>query len=389
MTRNVVIESIGQTEFGESKYGIRKLGANAVHSALSNSQFESEDIEAAYVGNLGGPADRQRSIVGQYCLREVGITGIPIVNIENACSSSANAFRQAYRSVAGGFEDVVLVLGVEKMTGTSTEEATAGLSAATDVEREADRGFTFVSLYAMWANAYQAKYKCKNLREALTKISVKNHSNALSNPYAHFQKKVTEEEVLKSPLIAAPLRLYDVCPISDGASAAILVSEDFVSSYSTKITVEASVHRTGQYDTNKNIIDVATESEAVKKAINHAGTSIKDIDVFEVHDATTFGELLHYEELGLCAKGEGPNLTLSGETEIEGKYPVNPSGGLKARGHPVGATGVAQINEIVLQLQGTANGRQVVGANIGLAQNSGGGLNGVSANTTVHILKAH
>lgn len=389
--RDVAIAGVGQTEFGTLPKGIRELGSDAARKAIVDAELSKGDVDAAYVGNLGGPADRQRSIVGQYCLREIGLTGLSVTNLENACSSSACAFRQAYRAVAGGFEDVALVLGVEKMTGVSTEEATGGLGGAADVERENDRGFTFLGKYAMAANAYQATHDLSPdmLRETLTSISVKNHRNALANPYAHFSKEISPKDVVDSPMIASPLRLYDTCPTSDGAAAAVIAADDVLpESPDPRIVVEASVHRTGDYESTSGLADPSDEAATVDLAYERTGLSPHDVDVFEVHDAATIGELIRSEAVGLCEPGKGAEYVLEGHTEIDGKTPVNPSGGLKARGHPVGATGIAQINELVWQLSGNAEGRQVPDAETGLALNTGGALNGKTANHTVHVLRA-
>lgn len=385
--RDVVVAGVGQTSFGEDDRGLRELGAAATLSALDDSPLERDDLDAAFVGNLGGPADRQRSIVGQYCLREAGISGISVTNFENACSSSAAAFHHAYRAVAGGFEDVALVLGVEKMTGVSTEAATEGLNGATDVEREADRGFTFPSMYGMIANAYAAEHDAESLREALTRISVKNHRNGTANPKAHYQREIDATTVEESPRVADPLRLYDMSPISDGAAAAVIATPEAVpDGASGTVSVDASVHRTGHYDRSSSILDATDETATVQRAYADAGVESGDVDLFEVHDASTVAELLHCEGLGLCEPGRAPEFVLEGHTERDGDRPVNPSGGLKARGHPVGATGVAQINELVWQLRSEAGDRQVPDAAVGLALNTGGGLNGMTANYTVHVL---
>lgn len=390
--RDVVIAGVGQTEFGSSELGVRELGATAVRTALADSteraDVGADNVDAAFVGNVGGPADRQRAIVGQVCFRDVGITGIPISNIENACSSSSCALRHAYREIAAGLVDVAVVLGVEKMTGVSTEEATGGLAVAGDVVNDSNRGMTFPSLYAMRANAWAHKYGGDDLRSGLSAISVKNHRNALDNPYAHFHREITESDVTDSPMVADPLHLYDMCPNSDGGAAAILAADSVVDS-GQPISVEASIHKTGSFDDRDHEIADGTKIAAVAdRAYEEAGITVDDVDVFEVHDGSTMGELQNYEALGISNPGEGPAAILKGKTERDGEAPVNPSGGLKARGHPAGATGVAQICELVWQLRGEAGERQVADARVGLAENAGGALNGVSANTTIHVLRA-
>lgn len=390
--RDVVVAGVGQTDFGASELGVRELGADAVRAALADGAERAavgvDDVDAGFVGNVGGPADRQRAIVGQVCLRDAGITGIPVSNVENACSSSSCALRHAYREIATGLVDVAVVLGVEKMTGVSTEEATGGLAVAGDVVNDSDRGMTFPSLYAMRANAWADKYGDEDLRAGLSAISVKNHRNALDNPAAHFHREITEADVTDSPMVADPLHLYDMCPNSDGGAAAILAADSVVDA-AQPITVEASVHRTGSFDDrDHDIADGAKIAAVAEQAYDDAGVTPADVDVFEVHDGSTMGELQNYEALGISDPGEGPAAVLGGRTERDGDAPVNPSGGLKARGHPAGATGIAQICELVWQLRGEAGDRQIADASLGLAENAGGALNGVSANTTIHVLRA-
>lgn len=395
--REVVVAGVGQTPFGALDRGVRALGRDAVFVALDDAPgVAAADVDSAFVGNVGGPADPQRGIVGQVCLREAGLTGIPITNVENACSSSSCAVRHAYREVASGFADVALVLGVEKMTGISTEAATGGLASAADVEREASRGLTFPALYGMRSRAYQAAFDHpdERFRRALSAVSVKNHRNALDNEYAHFSKEITVADVLDSPLVADPLRLYDMCPNSDGAAALVLVAGDVVDAPSQRrtrprVTVEAAVHRTGAYDDpDQSLARASSVSAAATEAYERAGITVDDVDVFEVHDASTLGELQNVEALGICEDGGGVEAVLDGRTERTGPTPVNPSGGLKARGHPVGATGVAQLVELTWQLRDEAGSRQIPDATVGLAENAGGALNGVSANTTIHVLRA-
>lgn len=391
MASNVLVAGVGQTEFGDEIGDVRELGAAAARKALLDSPFEPADVDAAYVGNVGSPPEPQRSIVGQYCLREVGVTGVPVTNVENACSSSACALRHAYRDVAAGFEDIALVLGVEHMTGPSTEEATEGLGGSSDVEREAHRGFTFASKYAMMARDYRSRHGDVPLREAMTRVSVKNHRNGLSNPYAHFRKEISATDVEESPIVSDPLRLYDMCPVSDGAAAMVIASPDAIASAPAddrpRVEIAAAVHRTGEYDDPHDLASPAAARDAVERAYGRADIGSEDVDVAEIHDAATVGEVVRTEALGLCDPGEGASFVLDGHTELDGSIPVNPSGGLKARGHPIGATGVAQVNELVWQLRNEADGRQVSDAEVGVALNTGGSLNSVTANNAVTVVR--
>lgn len=377
--REVLISGVGQTAFGEDDRSLRELGAAAAIAALDDANVGTGAIEAAFVGNVG------EGIAGQMCLRELGITGISVVNVENACSSSSCAFQQAYRAVAAGWHDIVLVLGVEKMTDGSALES---LRKSGDTTLESDRGMSFPSVYGMYATAYAEQYDVDAtlFREALARISVKNHANAIENPYAQFHRELTVEEVCESPQVATPLRLLDMCPISDGAAAAVVAAPEAIESTVPAIRIEASVHHSGQYE-SEPLATATGEADAAAEAYEAADISPADVDVFEVHDAATISELQSYEALGICEAGSGTQFTLAGGADRDGSSPVNPSGGLKARGHPIGATGVAQLAELVWQLRGEAGARQIPDAMVGLAENSGGALNGVSANTTIHVLR--
>jgi acetyl-CoA C-acetyltransferase len=382
----VEIVGIGHTDYGSLDDDLVGLGGRAARRALDDAAMGPDDVEAAFVGNVGTPADPQQSILGQACLRRAGIDGVSITNVENACSSSACALHLAYRAVASGWEDAVMVLGVEKMTGISTEEAMEGLASAAAVRQETDRGLTFPSLYAMSKRAYEHRFGRSGVREALAAISVKNHANALDNPHAHLHREIDEEDVLSSPPVAGEMRLYDMCPNSDGAAAVVVASPD-AHDRADPVTVEGSVHRTGHYDEGDFAVD-ASLAETAEAAYEQAGVVADEVDVFEVHDAATMGELQSYEALGLCEHGGASHLVEAGETERTGSSPVNPTGGLKARGHPIGATGAIQICDVVKQLRGEAGECQVEGASLGVAQNAGGALNGMAANKTVHVLRA-
>lgn len=390
MTENeVAVLGVGHSDFGElTGQQVTDFGSHAVREAIFDGNVDASSIDEAYVGNVAGVAQSQSSIVGQAVLRDVGVTGIPITRVENACASSTFAFREAYQSLKSGACDVTLALGVEKMTGVPTEEALKDLNGASDAEVEGKMGMTFIGIYAMRANAYMNQFG--DVRTELADIAVKNHANGLSNPQAHLQLDIDREDVLASRMIASPLRLLDACPISDGAAAAVLargeIAEQLVDNPVYVDAIEAS---SGPYLQN-NAVDWREDldEQVSKAAYMKAGIGPADLDVVEVHDGTTIGELMHYEGLGLANRGEGASLVQNDEVKIGGRIPVNPSGGLKARGHPVGATGIAQICELVWQLRGEADGRQVVDASVGLAQNSGGALVGEGGVSTVTILRA-
>ncbi|MFC7157162.1 beta-ketoacyl synthase N-terminal-like domain-containing protein [Halomarina halobia] len=385
----VAVVGVGQSDFGELEgQRVTDFGGRAVREALLASGLDSDAIEEAYVGNVASAAQRQTGVVGQAVLREVGVTGLPITRVENACASSTCAFREAYRTIRSGERDVVLALGVEKMTGVPTDVALRDMSGASDAEVEGPMGMTFMGVYGMRANAYADRFG--DVREELADIAVKNHSNGLANPRAHLHLDVDREDVLSSRMIADPIRLLDACPMSDGAAAAVLargeVAERLVDQPVYVDAVEAS---SGHYlDGDLEYWREELDERVSRRAYREAGIGPDDLDVVEVHDAATIGELMHYEGLGLASHGEGASLVRKGDVMLDGRIPVNPSGGLKSRGHPVGATGVAQVCELVWQLRGEAGKRQVDGASIGLAQNSGGALLGEGGVSTVTVLSA-
>ncbi len=372
--RKVAVVGVGMTRFGEHwDKQLRDLFVEAALEAVDDAGIDLKDIKALYIGNMSAGAWVEQEHLGPLLADYLGVKGIPAVRVESACASSAIAFIEAVKDVALGIHDIVLVGGVEKMTDVKTEESTHHLASAADREYEAFVGATFPSLFALIARRHMYQYG--TTREQLAMVAVKNHRNGVLNPKAQFRREVTIEQVLRSPLIADPLRLLDCSPISDGAAAIIVCSEEVA----RKLT-DTPVYLLGYGVATDTIAlhdrEDITVLEAVRKASSiayrMAGVEPKDINVAEAHDCFTIAEILAYEDLGFCRKGEGGKLIENGETEIGGKIPVNPSGGLKAKGHPVGATGVAQIIEIVLQLRGEAGRRQVSNAEVGLTQNIGG-----------------
>jgi acetyl-CoA acetyltransferase len=385
--RDVAVVGVGQSDFGELQgERVTDFGGRAVRAALLDSGVSNGDIEEAYVGNVAGTAQDQTGVVGQAVLREVGVTGIPITRVENACASSTCAFREAYRTVKSGSCDIALVLGVEKMTGVPTEVALKDMSGASDAQVEGAMGMTFMGVYGMRASAYMDRFG--DVRDELADIAVKNHANGRANPHAHLRLDIDREDVLESRRIADPIRLLDACPMSDGAAAAVIasgaVAEQLVDD---PVYVDAVEMSSGHYlDSDHEYWREELDERVAKQAYDAASIGPDDLDVVEVHDATTIGELMHYEGLGLADYGEGAELVRNGDVMRDGRIPVNPSGGLKSRGHPVGATGVAQLCELVWQLRGEAGARQVEDPSIGLAQNSGGALLGEGGVSTVTVL---
>ena len=381
--RKVAVIGVGITKFGELwNRQLRDLFVEAALEAINDAKIDLKDIQAMFIGNMSAGAWVEQEHLGPLLADYLGLRGIHAIRVESACASSGIAFRLGYLAVASGLYDIVLVGGVEKMTDVKTEESTHHLASAADREFEAFLGVTFPSLFALMARRHMYQYG--TTREQLAMVAVKNHRNGCLNPKAQFRREITIEQVLKSPLVADPLRLFDCSPISDGAAAVIICSEDLAGKYTdTPIYVLGSgmATETIALHDREDITTILSTVKASREAYNMAKVEPKDIDVAEIHDCFTIAEIVACEDLGFCKKGEGGKLIQEGETEIGGKIPVNPSGGLKAKGHPVGATGVAQIVEIVLQLRGEAGKRQVANAEIGLTHNIGGS----GSSCTVHI----
>jgi acetyl-CoA acetyltransferase len=379
--RHVFIIGVGMTQFGKHMdRSLRDLGREACLNALRDAGVTPKKIEAGYCGNALAPAIQGETGVGQNVFWEVGINEIPIVNMENACASGSTALREGWMAVAGGFYDMVIVAGVEKTV--MPKGAMLDVGAA---ELETKLGDVFPGQFALIAQKHMERYG--TTREQLAKVSVKNHFNGALNPYAQFQKQFTVEEVLNSPVVADPLTLYSCCPNSDGAAALILCSKKKAQKMNARaVRIAASILTSGTYNNQRDITGWEIEKRAAEGAYQMASLGPKDIDLVEVHDAFTISEIIHYEDLGLCAPGEGGRLIDEGATELSGRIPVNPSGGLLAKGHPVGASGVAQVVEIVWQLRGEAGKRQVKNPRVGLAQIMGGYKEGDTRACTVHIL---
>jgi len=380
--RDVYLGGAGMTLFGKHPHrSLRDLGREACLEAVRESGVRPGDIQAGYCGNALGPVLQGETGVGQNVFWEIGIHGIPVVNVENACASGSTALREGWMAVAGGFYDLVLIVGVEKSVMPKGTMLNVGAA-----ELETKLGDVFPGYFALTAKKHMEKYG--TTREQLARVSVKNHLNGILNPYAQFKKEFTVEEVLNSPTIADPLTLYSCCPNSDGAAAVVLCSEEIARRMDLpRIRVSASVLTTGDYENGADITAWEVEKRAAREAYEMASLGPEDIGVVEVHDAFTICEIIHYEDLGLCPPGEGGRLVEEGATAIGGKIPVNPSGGLLSKGHPVGASGVAQVVEIAMHLRGRAEKRQVEDAKIGLAQIMGGSKEGDTRACTVHILE--
>ncbi len=411
--RDVSVIGAGMVKFG--KYldtSMKVLARNAVNSALASAGVEQKQIQAAVVGNaMAGLVTGQECVRGQVVLREMGIGGIPIINCENACASSATAFHMAWLYVASGMYDVVLALGMEKLYHADKRKSFAAIGSAVDVElmeqmiaqmnaaqaklkaERAARGEApasggagesrsmFMDFYANFARAHMQRYG--TTKEQFARIAVKNHRNGSLNPLAQYPEVYTLEDVLNSPVIAEPLTRLMCSPIGDGAAATVLCASSIAGRYTSKpVKVLASLLSSG---VDHSADEPGVVTRVAQQAYEKAGVGPNDLSVIELHDASAPAELVIYEELGLCEPGEGGKLIDDGVTEIGGRLPVNPSGGLLAKGHPVGATGVAQICEIFWQLRGEADKRQVANPRIGLTENGGGMVRGEAAALSIHV----
>ncbi len=376
--RDVYIIGVGMTVFGKHERSLRSLGYEACLAAMKDAGVKPADIQAGYCGNALGAALQGETGVGQNAFWEVGVRGVPIVNMENACASGSTALREAWMAIAGGHYETVIVAGIEKTVMPKGTPLNVGAG-----ELETRLGDIFPGYFAVIAKKHMEQFG--TTAEQMAKVSVKNHYNGSLNPFSQFQKIVTVEEVLKSVMIADPITLLSCCPNSDGAAAVILTSSERAKKTRKPVKIVASVLTTGTYDNPRDFVGWTMEQKASKQAYEIASVDPKDIDVVEVHDAFTICEIIHYEGLGLCAQGEGGRLIDEGATELSGRIPVNPSGGLLAKGHPVGASGVAQAVELCWQLRGEAGKRQVADPQVAMAQIMGGSKESDSKACTVHI----
>lgn len=383
--RDVAVLGVGlNAKWGELwEMSLRDIFVEAALNAMDDAGVDHFD--SMYVGCMTGGLFVGQEHLGSLLADYLGINPVPAVRVESACSSGGTAFRLGYIEVASGISDLVLVGGVEKMTDVSGDEATFALSAAADMEYEAYEGITFPGLYALMAQAHMARYG--TTREQLAHVSVKNHRHGALNPVAQYQNEITVKDVLESVLVADPLHILDCSPITDGAAAALLCPLEMARKLSKKpavrILASSNASDTIALHSRKNIAAIESTARAAENAYKQAGKKPGDLDVAEVHDCFSIAEIMVIEALGLTEAGKGGLAAASGMTALGGKIPVNTSGGLKAKGHPVGATGVAQVVEITHQLRGDAGPRQVRGAKVGLTQNMGG----TGGSSVVHIFE--
>ena len=372
--RPVAVIGIGKTAFGAfPDRDLRSLAVEAGQEALKDAHIRPSQVEAFYLGNFAGPSFVGQNHLAPFVASAMGITGVPATRYEAACASSGAAFFQAVMGVASGVYDIVLVGGVEKMTSQPTPRVTEILAAAGDLNGEVRAGATFPALFAMIARRHMHQYG--TTREQLAAVSVKNHSNGAKNPYAHMRKVITMEQALAGKPIADPLTVYDCSLVSDGAAAIVLAPLEQAGEFTGKAVRILGIAQTSDFvalDEKPDITTLDAVRSAGAKAYRMAGLSARDIQFAEVHDCFTIAELLAIEDLGFVPKGEGGPYTLAGNTCLQGERPINASGGLKSKGHPVGATGVGQIFDLAQQIRGEAGERQLKRHSIGLAQNLGG-----------------
>jgi acetyl-CoA acyltransferase len=399
----VTVAGVGMTRFGKySERGVRSLAEEAVGDALKDAGILPKDVEAVFFSNaISGLITGQEMIRGQVALRNTGVLGVPLFNVENACASASSAFHLAWMAIQSGLYDVTLAVGAEKMTHPDKALTFRAIGTAVDLEQlrelkarmesgdkkpeiegSGEKKSFFMDIYAASTREYMKVSGAT--AETFADIAVKSHAFGALNPKAQFHERVTREQVLAAREVSAPLTVLMCSPIGDGAAAAVLMSEKYARrlGIATPVEVRASVIFSGR---DRAAEEPTALERVAKRAYEIAGVGPSDIDVLEVHDAAAPAELIACEELGIFPRGEGPRFLAGGGMDLGGLHVVNPSGGLLSKGHPIGATGIAQIVEVVDQLRGRCGARQVEGARVGLTENGGGFLGRDAAAMSVHI----
>ncbi|NOY06074.1 MAG: thiolase domain-containing protein [Chlorobi bacterium] len=383
--RSVCVVGVGMSKWGEVwRMSFRDLHTEAALNAIRDAGVDR--LDALYVGCMSGGLFVGQEHLASLLTDYMGMRGIPAMRVESACASGGMAFRAAFIEVASGMSDIVMASGVEKMTDCAPDDATSALASAADQEYEVFHGATFPGLYAMMAHAHMAKYG--TTREMLSAVAVKNHQNGAKNPVAQYPFEITREQVEKSVMIADPLRILDCSPITDGAAAVIVTTEEVAKSLGKpyiKVLGSGVGTDTIALAQRQDLTTLRAVTLAAQRALDMAGKKIDEINFAEVHDCFTIAEIMVAEAIGKYEPGKAGQAILAGETGREGAFPINTSGGLKSKGHPVGATGIAQVVEVYKQLTGIAeNGRQIPGSpTIGMTQNMGGS----GGSSVVHIME--
>jgi acetyl-CoA C-acetyltransferase len=380
--RDVAIVGIGMTKFGELwQHSLRDLFVEAALKAIDDAGVDH--IDSMYVGSMSPGLFVGQEHIGALMADYLGTAPVPAMRVESACASGSMALRAGFFEVASGYSDIVLVGGVEKMNDGA--DVTYALATAADQEYEVYNGVTFPGLYALIARAHMHTYGTTH--EQLAAVSVKNHRNGAMNPNAQFPREITRDQVLKATVIADPLTILECSPVSDGAACALIAPVDIARKLGKpviRIIGTGAATDSLALHARADITTLNAVKQAASSAFKMANVQHKDIDLAEVHDCFSIAEICIIEDIGFVEKGKGGEFTEKGHTALEGQIPVNTSGGLKSKGHPVGATGIAQVIEVTEQLRGTSGRRQVKGAKIGLTQNMGGS----GASSVVHIFKA-
>lgn len=381
---SVCVLGAGSTKYGKLEDSIVDITVQASADAINSAGIEPADVKAGYISNVFGIADKQVHL-GPVIMSNLGISDRPSLSIESACGSGSVSFREAYANVAAGFYDCLLVAGTEKVTHTGTEWTTTYFAYCSDFFHEGSAGASFPGLFAAMARAYLTEFGATE--EDFAQVAVKNHSNGVLNPKAHLRKKITVDDVMNSAVVASPLKLYDCCPFSDGASAVILCTEEFarkVGGDYIKVTGSGRGGSPAALQGREHITTIPSTVIAAKSAYKMAGITAKDVDFAEVHDCFTIAEIVDTEDLGFFEKGKGVKAVREDRTALNSDISINPSGGLKSKGHPIGATGVGQVVEAYDQLTGQAGPRTVHDAHIGLTHNFGA----TGASCAVHIFES-
>ncbi|MHC1572915.1 MAG: thiolase domain-containing protein [Candidatus Syntropharchaeales archaeon] len=385
--RDVAIIGVGCTRFGELwDYSFRDLVVEAGLRAIVDARITGEEIDAIYLGNMSAGMFIEQEHIASVVADHAGVASdlhTPVTRVEAGCASGALALRSGIMAVASGWHDIVIAAGVEKMTDVPSGLAEEALSSSADREWEGVYGATLASLYAMMARAHMKRYG--TTREQMAAVAVKNHDNASKNPLAQYKNKITIEGVLNSGKVAEPLRVLDCSSIADGAAACVLAPLEIAEKYTdipVKVRASAQASDTIALHDRRDITTMDATVYAAERAFEIAGVTPRDLDLAEVHDSYTISEIMAIEDLGFVRKGEGGKAVEEGRTTLHGEMPINPSGGLKGCGNPLGATGVRQAIELVWQLRGEAGERQVDDARIGLTHNVGGS----GGTAVVHIL---
>ncbi len=381
--REVAIVGVGMTKFGVSEKTQIEMFAEAAMDAVNESNLRLKDFQAVYVGNGSGNVEEGQGVMAPMCAADIGLNGLPATSFQAACSSGTLAVINAFIWVGSGIFDIVLAGGTERQRIMSTSLATRMMTDGVHAKYEAPAGLTFPGIFAMMAHLYAHKYEIPlpELKEAMARVSFKAHKWGKINPKAQFfGKEVSMQKIRDSEMVASPLQVYDCCPISDGAAAVVVTTMDIARKLTGKPVQILGVGQgsSGAVCTQGDITRIGAREMSAQRAYKMAGITPTDVDVCELHDCFTIAEIVASEGLGFFEPGDGYKAVMRGDTDIGGKIPINISGGIKAKGHPVGATGAAQVYEIVHQLREECGPRQVAGAKIGMTDTMGGSFASVA-----------